>query len=134
MLGICRIVNAVTRIYLESVLRKRRRDIILSRERVAAGYPYLGAARLERESKVCGFSLEMNRHCYLLARKRLFSRKLLVYNIKHGHIAAHPVDLIPTGGRKAHILYITHLSILAFQNYIFDIFRVIIRSYYSIPQ
>ena len=85
-------IHPAARKHAHALLHKRRRNVVLRRERVAAGCRHLRAAVPQNGCEVCGFRLEMYRHCYFKPLKRALAFEPEAQALEHRHIRAHPVN------------------------------------------
>ena len=82
--------SVIPRVDIQPAVYKRRRDIVLRRQRVAARDIHFCAARRKHSAKIRGLCFEMHRQCDFKSCKRLLCRKFFFNTSEQGHICLYP--------------------------------------------
>ena len=98
----------VIRVYPQTVLRQRRRDLVLRAEWIGAGDGHLRAACRQHLAQIGGLGFQMHRQCDLETGKRLLARKIAANVAQNRHMCFYPADLPLSGFRKVQIFDRAH--------------------------
>ena len=83
----------IPRKYIEASLNQSSSDIILGRERIAAGHIHLGTTSRKNLTKVCCLGFKMYRQSHLEALERECLSEFFLERVEKGHILSYPVYL-----------------------------------------
>ena len=93
---------------IDPSLHKRRCNVVLGRQHVAARRIYFRSARFQYAGQVTGLGLQMDGYSHFQPLKRLCLLKITANAPQHRHMLLYPADLTLARRRQADISDFTH--------------------------